>query len=453
MKLLVSLLLTFSTVVLGQSSADESNSPQHVVLVSIDGLRPEFYLDDRYPLPTLRILKEQGAHAKAVRGVYPTVTYPSHTTMVTGATPAQHGIYYNEVFNRKEDSRRWFWESSRIKLPTLWDAAMAKGLTTATVWWPATVGANVTWNIPEVWSISKDTTSLEKMRFHQNPEGLIEEIERAATGLWTDERVTWEYFEREEIATGAAAYILETYRPNLLLAHIVVADHFQHEQGREGEKVMEALVMVDHGLNRLVRAAERAGIADRTTFVITGDHGFVDIHTILAPNVWLADNGLIKVQDGKRGSDWTAVFHIAGASAFLHTQKPNDMKAVGKVRRILDSLPSEYRKLFRILDRGELAAAGADPRVSLALDPVPGVYLTGDPKGEALRHGRSRGAHGYFPDLPAIHTGFIAAGPGIRKGTVVPKMSLTDIAPLVAFLLDLDFEAPAGTLYPGLLER
>ncbi|MEE9288635.1 MAG: alkaline phosphatase family protein, partial [Bacteroidota bacterium] len=107
MKLLVSLLLTFSTVVLGQSSADESDSLQHVVLVSIDGLRPEFYLDDRYPLPTLRILKEQGAHAKGVRGVYPTVTYPSHTTMVTGATPAQHGIYYNEVFNRKGDSRRW----------------------------------------------------------------------------------------------------------------------------------------------------------------------------------------------------------------------------------------------------------------------------------------------------------------------------------------------------------
>ncbi len=450
---LVVLLTVLSTIARGQVPTQMTALSQHVVLVSIDGLRPEFYLDDRYPLPTLRMLKERGAHAKAVRGVYPTVTYPSHTTIVTGATPAQHGVYYNVVFNPKEESDRWYWESRWIKVPTLWDAARAKGLTTATVWWPVTVGANVTWNVPEIWSVSKDTTSLEKMRLLQSPEGLIEEIERVATGIWTEERIQNDEFEREEIATSAAAYILETHKPNLLLVHIVVADRYQHEEGREGKKVMQALVMVDHGLSKLLRAAERANIADQTTFVITGDHGFVDTHTMIAPNVWLAEDGLIRLQDGKRGPEWEAVFHIAGASAFLHTKKPNDKKTIARVLQILESLPSEHRKLFRIIDRNDLAAGGADPRVGLALDPAPGVYFIRDPNGEPIRPSKSKGKHGYYPDLPMIHTGFVAAGPGIRKGVVVPKMSLTDIAPLVAKLLDLDFQAPAGTLYPEILEK
>ena len=50
-----------------------------------------------------------------------------------------------------------------------------------------------------------------------------------------------------------------------------------------------------------------------------------------------------------------------------------------------------------------------------------------------------------------MHTGFVAKGAGIRAGASVPLMPLTSIAPLVAQLLGLDFEAPDGVLYPGLL--
>lgn len=452
MRSLVTLMLTLSSVVFAQTHADMRTGPQHVVLVSIDGLRPEFYLDGRYPLPTLRMLKEKGSYAEAVRGVYPTVTYPSHTTVVTGATPAQHGVYYNVVFDPTGKSNRGYWESSHIKVPTLWDAARAKGLTTATVWWPVSVGANVNWNVPDLWTVSKDTTVLDRLRLLHSPKGLIEEIERAATGTWTDERIASDEFEREEIATSTAAYILEKYRPNLLLVHMIISDHFQHRAGREGENVMQALVMVDHGLSKLVRAAERSGIADQTTFVITGDHGFVDIHTVLAPNIWLVKEGLIPIDDGRRGVGWSAVFHTEGGSAFLHTQKPSDDETATRVRQILESLPTEYRKLFRIVDREELDAVGADPRAAFSLDPIPGVYFRGDLTGEAIRASRNKGGHGYYPDLPMIHTGFVAAGPRIRRGVVIPTMSLTDVAPLVAKLLDLEFKAPAGTLYPALLE-
>ena len=60
--------------------------------------------------------------------------------------------------------------------------------------------------------------------------------------------------------------------------------------------------------------------------------------------------------------------------------------------------------------------------------------------------------HGHHPDEPGMNTGLVAAGAGIRAGARVPVLPLTCVAPLVAELLGLDFDAPDGELYPGLVE-
>jgi predicted AlkP superfamily pyrophosphatase or phosphodiesterase len=73
-----------------------------LAVVSIDGMHPDNVLKaDRFGLkiPNLRRYLRDGAHASSVRGVLPTVTYPSHTTMMTGVWPAKHGIYANETWD------------------------------------------------------------------------------------------------------------------------------------------------------------------------------------------------------------------------------------------------------------------------------------------------------------------------------------------------------------------
>ena len=104
-----------------------------VLLVSIDGLRPGDLLqaDQRgFKLPNLRKLLSEGAHASTVIGVLPTVTYPSHTTLLTGVSPARHGIVSNTTFDPLNINHGgWYWYAENIKVPTLWDAARAKGLT------------------------------------------------------------------------------------------------------------------------------------------------------------------------------------------------------------------------------------------------------------------------------------------------------------------------------------
>jgi predicted AlkP superfamily pyrophosphatase or phosphodiesterase len=130
--LLISLsLLLFVSLTRWQEGAVSTDSPAPVVLISIDGMKPDYVLEaDKYGLkiPHLRRLVSEGAYASGVRGVLPTVTYPSHTTMVTGVSPAKHGIVANTPFDPfSRNFGGWYWYSEDIKVPTLWDVASKGG--------------------------------------------------------------------------------------------------------------------------------------------------------------------------------------------------------------------------------------------------------------------------------------------------------------------------------------
>ena len=414
----------------------------HVVLVSIDGLRPEFYLEPTWPAPMLQHMAQTGSHAEAVSGVFPSVTYPSHTSMITGALPSRHGIYYNSPFELDGQTGRWYWDAELIQVPTLWTATRDAGLTSGSLSWPVSVGASVDWLVPEIWPL-EPTDPIEYTRDRSTP-GLVAEIEREATGRLTVDNFTIDHITREDRAGAAAAYLLAAKKPNLLLVHLIATDHFQHEDGRDSLKVRLSVAAVDRALAQMVEAAERSGIADRTAFVITGDHGHVALHTKLAPNVWLRDAGLVEAREDRSRGDWRAAFHTTGSSAFLHLRDPQDETAVELARRALDALPPGVRSLFRIVERPELEALGADPNALFALNPVPGVNFTSSANDPAVRPD-SGATHGYIPDFPHIQTGLVAAGAGIRSGGRAAQLRLTDVAPLVAHLLGLDFEAPDGS--------
>jgi len=94
---------------------------RHVVLISIDGLRPSSYTSAApAKIPTLRALAARGAFARGVVGVLPTVTYPSHTTMITGVPPAIHGIINNTWLDPEgRAAGAWYWYARAIQVQTL----------------------------------------------------------------------------------------------------------------------------------------------------------------------------------------------------------------------------------------------------------------------------------------------------------------------------------------------
>ncbi len=426
---------------------------KHVVLISVDGLRPEFYLDERWPAPMMQQMRMNGAHAEAVTGVFPTVTYPSHTTMITGVLPIRHGVLYNSPFERGGSTGRWYWEEGDVRVPTLWDAVRAADGTTASLGWPVSVGAPIDHNLPEIWSLESDVDPITVMREHATP-GLFEEVEREATGRLTRENFTISAMTRDDRAGDIAAYWLTTHKPTLMTVHLIETDHFQHEDGRDSAQVRRAVAAVDRAIAQMWEAAEAVGMLDRTTFVITGDHGHVDLHTQLAPNVWLAEAGLVPAtaQDAETGrGDWRAVFHTTGASAFLHLRDTDDREAVDRARAALEALPAGVRDLFRIIERAELDTLGAAPEAAFALDLAPGIHVTGSTRGPAIRPADGA-THGYLPSTPGMATGFVASGAGIRQGAVAARIRLTDVAPFVARLLDLQLDATDGVAPLGFLD-
>jgi hypothetical protein len=127
----------------GVLRAQEKASPL-LVMISIDGLRPDYVTaadDHGAKVPNLRRFMKEGAYAEGVAGVVPTVTYPSHTTLVTGVWPATHGILANTTFDPlQKNYQGWYWYAEDIRVETLWDAAAQAGRTTASIQWPVTVG-------------------------------------------------------------------------------------------------------------------------------------------------------------------------------------------------------------------------------------------------------------------------------------------------------------------------
>ncbi len=425
---------------------------KHVVLISIDGFRPDFYQDASWNTINLHQMKEQGVYAEGVQGVFPSVTYPSHTAMITGALPIRHGIYYNVYFEPFGKPGRWYWNASEIKIPTLWDALNKAGMTSAAVHWPVSVGAPVTYNIPEVWQWPGKKLLLDKVSQNAHPAGLFEEAQQNATGRLNEVDYNGDYLSADENMARIAGYLFQKYKPNLLAVHLANTDHFEHEQGRDGDKVRLAVASADRAVRTIREAIDKAGMTDSTAIIVLGDHGFSDIHSTLMPNIWLRDAGFLTPSQEGSSNNWKALFHTAGGGAFLQLKNKSDKASLQKVRDLLSQLPEGIKRMFRVVERRELDSIGADPNAVLALAAVKGISFSDSDKGSGYVKAAKGGTHGYFPDFKEMQTGFIGYGPGFKKGAVIPVMSLQDIAPIVAALLNIPFNAPDGIMYPGMFD-
>jgi predicted AlkP superfamily pyrophosphatase or phosphodiesterase len=420
---------------------------EHVIVVSIDGLKPAYYLEDRWPTPALRQLMWRGAHAVAVRSIFPSLTYPAHTTMATGALPARHGIWSNRELEPSDDPP-WLKDAALIRVPALWDAVRDAGGTTAALNWPLTAGAAIDWNVPDVWPGSDDAV-VAAMRDASAPAGLMAELEREAVGRLHTDNFSSRLLAHDIRLAGMAAYLFERYRPTLLLVHVEGVVQIQQEPDWRNPRRARAIACADVVVSLLVELIERTEAWDHTAIIGTGDHGMTEVHTQVRPNVWLAEAGL-RPRSLAAGDEWRAMFHALGGCAFLRVQEPA-AENVAAVRHVLDRLDPALRATFRIVERDELDALGSDPDAPFALAAAPGFVI--DQRAEPPDTQPNAGmSHGHHPELADMDTGLVAAGAGIRPGAAAPVLQLTDLAPLVAALLDLEFDAPAGVAWAGLLE-
>ena len=397
-----------------------------VVVISLDGFPANVLDDPKLPIPTLRKLMASGTGGPML-GINPTITWPNHTTMVTGVTADVHGLLLNGAIIHTGS-----WppvkvdptvdKEKMVRVPTVYDAAHQAGLTTAQVDWVAINNApTITWAFPEMAS----------------PRGTLER-EMVAKGAISVDDVTdfnkANIVFRDQIWTKAGAYLIREHKPDLLLVHLLTLDSTQHEYGPNTLAARDAMAFLDGCVAQIVAAVHDAGIEDRTTILVVSDHGFKAFtKQIRATNAINA-----------AGLDKKVYVLPEGGSAFVYF---DDAGLAGKAREALAALEG----VDHIYGPDDYAALGLprperDPQFGQLWVTAKTGYsfsgTTGGPVTAAVP--QIGGSHAYPASDPDMHPIFIATGYGVRKGIQLGLVSNLDVAPTIAKLLGIQLPSAKG---------
>ncbi len=417
--------------------------PRAVLMVSVDGLRPDYVTAaDRHGLkiPCLRRLMREGAHASTVRGVLPTSTYPSHTTLVTGTTPARHGIWSNhpfDPFGRNPNS--WYWYAEDLRVPTLWDASSRAGVVTGSVSWPVTVGApGIRFNLPE-YAGTRTPEDLKMIRALSTPPGLLAELEKKAGPYIADVR---EAVPRDRVRARHAVELIRGKHVRFLTVHLAALDHVQHAGGPFTPSALATLEEIDAMIAQMA-AAMRAEHPLSAVCVVS-DHGFAPVEHVLNPGVALVKAGLITLGPDGRVADWQAAPWPNSGSAAIMLKDESVRPRVGALLKELASDPSHG--IAAVLDAAEIAKLGGAPGPRFWVDMRPGFAVGSSLRGELVSAVSLRGTHGHSPADPQLGAFFLIAGDGIRAGFAIGEIDMRSVAPTVAKALGVEF--PSADLPP-----
>jgi predicted AlkP superfamily pyrophosphatase or phosphodiesterase len=418
-----------------------------VLLISVDGMKPEYVLEaDQHSLkiPYLRGLLARGTYASGVVGVWPTVTYPSHTTLLTGVTPAEHGVFNNlefDPFHRFSDA--WYWYAAEIRVPTLWQCAHDAGLVTASIGWPVSVGANgVDYLIPEYWrgggsDDAPNPFDRDLLAALARPAGLLEQLSAEAGPYMMGNDTS---IEGDRIKTRFARAILRERHPKLMTLHLSSLDDAEHAHGPFSAAANATLESIDAMLSEL--AAEALAADPATIVVVVSDHGFTGLTHRIHLAIPFLKAGLIDVAadpetKAPKVVGWRAEPWFAGGMAAIVLKDPQDAATSAEVGGLLRGLAAdEHNGIAAVLDHEAVAARGGFPDAAYLVVFKPGYYAGSNLSGELITEVReAHGGHGFAPDFVEMRASFFAGGRGIAAHRDLGVVDMRQIAPTIAGLL------------------
>ncbi|MDR4326766.1 ectonucleotide pyrophosphatase/phosphodiesterase [Bacillus pseudomycoides] len=429
----------------------------HVIVLSFDCLSAlDFPILQE--LPHFRSLIEQGAIAKKVEAIYPSVTYPSHATIVTGNYPNKHGVVSNTLLQPGRESPDWHWYRRSIKGTTLYDEARKANLTTAALLWPVTGRAKIDYNLPEIFPNRPWQNQVLVSLFSGSPLYQLD-LNRRFGHI----RKGLSQPELDDFVLASAVHTIQTKKPNVMFVHFTDLDTQRHYHGFSSTETTAAIQRHDERLGKIIKALKETGIYEASTIIALGDHSALSENKAIQLNVLFHQKGLISVnQDGKL-TNWKAYCQSCDGSAYVHVKDKNDIQTIQAVQHLLEELLQDKQNGIEFILHDEGAKErGADGNCLFMLEAREGYYFTENYTGEFIKEISEKdvtpskkytfGTHGYSPTKPNYETIFIAAGKGIRQGAIIPYMRLIDEGPTIARLLGLYLGETDGTIIEDLLQ-
>jgi predicted AlkP superfamily pyrophosphatase or phosphodiesterase len=429
------------TALCGVSLALTMPLHRHVLVISIDGLGPD-YVTKAYKyhlkIPTLRRFLKEGTYADGVVGVIPTLTYPSHTTLVTGVWPAEHGVYNNQEFDPLETMHgKAITESGTIRVETLWDAAHAARYTTASVGWPVTTGSrSIDYLLPAnagfERSQEEQQESVGKSIHYDRPAGLRDLLEKDMPGnakLSIDKR-----------RFNLTLEILKRYKPEFMTTHLGELDHAEHVTGPFSETSLQGLEFLDGEVAQLISVEH--SIDPEAYIVIVSDHGFEPVEKVINLGILLVQGDLIHLPKAGSAESWEAACWNSGGTTAIMLKDPSNQAMRAQVENLLkDAARNPEYGIARILSHEKLVKRGGNPDAAFVVETKPGYAFGPALDGKVVVDTPHRGNHGFLPDRPELRSSFLYIGPGVAKGRDLGLVDMRQIAPTIAHLLGIQLPA------------
>ena len=386
-----------------------TTTARSLLMISVDGLDYRYLRDaDKLGLkiPNLRKLLREGEVTEGIEGVYPTVTWPSHTTLISGVAPAQHGI----LGNRRPTSEGgdYYWDVNLLKTKTLWHATQKAGLKSAAITWPVTVNAAIDFNLPEYFQRRNgggmDLRSIES----KATPGLVEKITRVFPSFaqeWMDDRTR----------TLATVYLLKYEKPHLILLHLVDHDAEAHHNGPFSREANAMIEYSDELIGQMLAAVPKDMVV-----ALVSDHGFERADKVV-------DVNQILQQEGVSGS-------VALKSGFLTT---NDERVVQWLRT---ASTANKHGIGREIPKDELQRFAPElTNVAAAFESAEHFLFGAAKTGEMFSAPAERGVHGLWPGRKEYSSSLILWGKGIAPARK-PRASMLTIAPRLAKILGVELK-------------
>ncbi|SYW08055.1 alkaline phosphatase family protein [Oenococcus oeni] len=415
---------------------------KHLLVVSFDAfgaLDAKNHLDI---MPNLKSLIEQGTHVKKIFGIYPTLTYPSHTTIVTGDYPKNHAIVNNTLTQIERGSAPdWYWWSKYVKAPTLYQLAYEQRMDVAAFLWPVTAGSPaIKYNIAEIfpnriWQ-NQYTQSFKAsspfFTIHMNSK-----FAKLRNGIAQP--------QLDDFVTASVCWTLEHKYPDLTLVHLVDLDSMRHHYGVESKEAIEALERLDTHLGMMLDSLKKINRLQETNIAVLGDHYQIDVSRMIHLNYLFKQNSWLDYDEAKQViTNWRVMAKTTDGSTYIYLKDPK--MATGISRLIKEHAGQGIEKVY---SKKELIELGADPKADLMVEAKVGYYFTDEISVTSLieevdvnsigQTDRYHAVHGFLPTRKNYQTTLILSGPGIKATKKIRSARLIDEAPTFARILGLKF--------------
>lgn len=403
------------------------------IIISFDAIGDTDF-NNLISLPNFKSFLNDCSYSNQVTSVYPSLTYPAHTSISTGKLPINHGVTNNILVQPERLIPDWFWYRKYINGTTIYDAAKTLGFRTCSLLWPVTGKAkSIDLNLPEIFPNRK---------YHNQI--LVSALSGSALfqahleSHYGKLRKGFEQPYLDNFTFNSLMHVLNNDLADFILVHLTDTDAHKHIFGCNNPHVFQSLKRHDNRLGIVLKFLKDNNIYENSTLICLGDHNLKDVQYAIKLNRLFVENKLITLVNNKI-TDFKAYSNFCDGSAYIYV---NDKSYIKQVYDLLKDFSLKNNNCIKeILCTKQAGEIGASNKCTFMLEANEGYYFINDYTKniiESTYNNHSKATHGYNPNIKDYKTLFFCKSPKVKKNFNIGPMHLIDEGATIFELLDYD---------------